>query len=87
MDSFLLSVSKAIGTFLKVKNVEALHNDMKNDMVNAELPDLAGAFALRCGSWLSPMSGASRQRYHGGRRCFKRCDFHWWKLPCKRLFG
>lgn len=43
VDSFLLSAMKAIGTFLKVKNVEALQKDLKNDMVNVELLDLAGS--------------------------------------------
>lgn len=87
VDSFLLSAMKAIGTFLKVKNVEALQKDLKNDMVNAELSTRPCWLTLRCGSWLSPASGASSRRYHGGWRCLKRCDFHWWNLPRKNFFG
>ena len=46
MDSFLLSAKKAIGTFLKVKNVEALQKDLKNDMINAEYSTLLARAAL-----------------------------------------
>ena len=55
MISGFLSLSvKTLGTFVRIKDPEALHNELKNDFViKKELSSLSGAIALGCGRLLA----------------------------------
>ena len=50
IDSFLTLSTKALGLVVKIKDPEALKNELKNDyIIEKELPLLSGSLALRCG--------------------------------------
>ena len=50
IDSFLALSTKALGLVVKIKDPEALKNELKNDyIISKELSTLSGALALRCG--------------------------------------
>ena len=50
IDSFLAFSTKALGLVVKLKNPEALRNELKNDyIISKELFTLSGGLALRCG--------------------------------------
>ena len=50
IDSFLSFTTKALGMVVKLKDPEALKNELKNDYIIAkELSILSGSLALRCG--------------------------------------
>ena len=50
IDSFLSFTTKALGLVVKLKDPEALKNELKNDYIIAkELSILSGGLALRCG--------------------------------------
>ena len=54
IDSFLTFSTKALGLFVKLKDPEALKNELKNDYIIAkELSTLTGSLALRCGRLLA----------------------------------
>ena len=54
IDSFLAFSTKALGWVVKLKDVEALQNELKNDYIIAkELSSLSGNIALRCGRLLA----------------------------------
>lgn len=50
MESFLsLTNTKALGMIVKIKYVDALQNELKNDnIITKKMPALAGGLALRC---------------------------------------
>ena len=53
-DSFLTFSTKALGWVVKLKDVEALQNELKNDyIITKELSNLSGNIALRCGRLLA----------------------------------
>jgi len=53
VDSFLSLYTRAVGTFVPIKDVEALQNDLKKDyVITKELSTLVGSLALRCGRLL-----------------------------------
>ena len=54
IDSFLALSTKALGLVVKLKDPEALKNELKNDYIIAkELSTLSGGLALRCGRLLA----------------------------------
>ena len=54
IDSFLALSTKALGWVVKLKDPEALKNELKNDYIIAkELSTLSGGLALRCGRLLA----------------------------------
>ena len=54
IDSFLTFSTKALGLVVKLKDTEALQNELKNDyIITKELSNLSGNIALRCGRWLA----------------------------------
>ena len=54
IDSFLTFCTKALGCFVKLKDAEALQNELKNDyIITKELSNLSGIIALRCGRLLA----------------------------------
>ena len=54
IDSFLSFSTKALGLVVKLKDVEALQNELKNDyIITKELSNLSGNIALRCGRLLA----------------------------------
>ena len=54
IDSFLAFSTKALGLVVKLKDPEALKNELKNDHIIAKEPSLlSGALALRCGRLLA----------------------------------
>ena len=54
IESFLSFSTKALGLVVKLKDPEALKNELKNDYIIAkELSLLSGALALRCGRLLA----------------------------------
>ena len=53
-DSFLTFSTKALGWVVKLKDPEALQNELKNDyIITKELSNLSGNIALRCGRLLA----------------------------------
>ena len=54
IDSFLAFTTKALGLVVKLKDPEALKNELKNDyIISKELSTLSGSLALRCGRFLA----------------------------------
>ena len=54
IDSFLVFATKALGLVVKIKDPEALKNELKNDyIITKELSTLSGRLALRCGRLLA----------------------------------
>ena len=54
IESFLSFSTKALGLLVKLKDVEALQNELKNDyIITKELCNLSGNLALRCGRLLA----------------------------------
>ena len=54
IDSFLAFSTKARGLVVKLKDPEALKNELKNDdIITKELSTLSGSLALRCGRLLA----------------------------------
>ena len=54
IDSFLAFSTKALGLVVKLKDTEALQNEVKNDyIITKELSNLSGNIALRCGRLLA----------------------------------
>ena len=53
IDSFLSFATKALGIVVRLKDTEALHNELKNDYITKELSNLSGKVALRCGRMLA----------------------------------
>ena len=54
IDSFLSFSTKALGWVVKLKDVDALHNELKNDyIITKEMSTLSGGLALRCGRLLA----------------------------------
>ena len=54
IDSFLLFSTKALNLVVKLKDAEALQNELKNDyIITKELSNIPGNLALRCGRLLA----------------------------------
>ena len=54
IDSFLAFSTKALGLVVKLKDPEALKNELKNDyIISKELSTLSGGLALKCGHLLA----------------------------------
>ena len=54
IDSFLTFSTKVLGFVVKLKDAEALQNQLKNDyIITKELSNLSGNIALRCGRLLA----------------------------------
>ena len=54
IDSFLTFSTKALGCVVKLKDAEALHNELKNDyIITKELYNISGNISLRCGRFLA----------------------------------
>ena len=54
IDSFLSFSTKALGWVVKIKDADALHNELKNDyIITKEMSMLSGGLALRCGRLLA----------------------------------
>ena len=59
MDSFIFVATKAVGLFVKIKDIEAYQKELRNDyIINKELSTLAGQLAFTCGKALSVASAA-----------------------------
>ena len=57
IESFLAFSTKALSLVVKLKNAEALKNELKNDyIIKKELSNLSGSIALRFGSFLAVAS-------------------------------
>ena len=58
IDSFLSISTKALGWVVKIKDVDALQNELKNDyIITKEMSTLSGGLALRCGHLLAVANG------------------------------
>ena len=54
IESFLAFSTKALSLVVKLKDVESLQNELKNDyIITKELSNLSGNIALRCGRLLA----------------------------------
>ena len=54
IESFLSFSTKALGWVVKIKDVDALQNELKNDyIITKEMSTLSGGLALRCGRLLA----------------------------------
>ena len=54
IDSFLSFSTKALGWVVKIKDADALQNELKNDyIITKEMSSLSGCLALRCGRLLA----------------------------------
>ena len=54
IEGFLAFATKALGSIVKLRDTEALHNELKNDyIVTKELSSLSGSLALKCGRFLA----------------------------------
>ena len=54
IDSFLSFSTKALGWVVKIKDADALHNELKNDyIITKEMSTLSGGLALKCGRLLA----------------------------------
>ena len=54
IDSFLCFTTKALGLVVKVKDADALKNELKNNyIITKEMSELSGGLALRCGRMLA----------------------------------
>ena len=54
IDSFLSFSTKALGWVVKIKDADALHNELKNDyIITKEMSTLSGGLALGCGRLLA----------------------------------
>ena len=54
IESFLSLSTKALGCVVKIKDVDALQNELKNDyIITKEMSTLSGGLALRCGRLLA----------------------------------
>ena len=54
IEGFLSFAIKALGFAVKIKDTDALQNDLKNDyIITKELSELSGGVALRCGRMLA----------------------------------
>jgi len=50
IESFLSLATKALGLVVKMKDADALKNELKNDyIITKEMSELSGGLALRCG--------------------------------------
>ena len=59
IESFLTLATKAVGMFVRVKEADALQNELKNYyIITKELSAVAGCLALRCG-WLLAVANAA----------------------------
>ena len=52
IESFLSFSTKALSLVVKLKDTEALQNELKNDYITKELSNISGNLALRCGRLL-----------------------------------
>ena len=65
IDSFLALSTKALGLVVKLKDPEALKNELKNDYIIAkELSLLSGGLALRCGRLIALANSVSISAKH-----------------------
>ena len=54
IESFLSLTTKALSMVVRLKDVDALQNELKNDyIITKELSELSGGIALRCGRLLA----------------------------------
>ena len=53
IESFLSFSTKALSLVVRLKDTEALQNELKNDYITKELSNLSGNLALRCGRLLA----------------------------------
>ena len=54
IESFLSLTTKALGLGVKIKDIDALKNELKNDyIITKEMSELSGGLALRCGRLLA----------------------------------
>ena len=54
IECFLSFSIKALGLVVKIKDVDALHNELKNDcIITKDMSTLSGGLALRCGRLLA----------------------------------
>ena len=54
IDSFLCFATKALSLAVKIKDTDALKNELKNDyIITKEMSELSGVLALKCGRLLA----------------------------------
>ena len=54
IETILQFATKALGCVVKLKDLDALQNELKNDyIITLELSNLTGSIARRCGRWLA----------------------------------
>ena len=54
IESILTLTTKALGLVVRLKDTEALKNELRNDyIISKELSNISGSFALRCGRFLA----------------------------------
>jgi len=54
IESFLSFTTKALGLVVKIKDTDALKNELKNDyIITKEMSELSGGLGLRCGRLLA----------------------------------
>jgi len=59
IESFLTLAPRAVGMFVRIKDVDALQNELKKDyIITKELSALAGGLALSCGRLLAVANAA-----------------------------
>ena len=65
IESFLLFSTKALSLVVRLKDTEALQNELKNDyIITKELTNLSGNLALRCGRFLAVANAFSITAKH-----------------------
>ena len=58
INSFLMFFRKALNMLVKIRDVDTLQNELKNDyIITKELSDLSGGIVLRCGRLLAVANG------------------------------
>ena len=59
MIAFCFFFTKALGLVVKIKDTEALKNELKNDyVITKELSNISGNISLRFGRWLAVADAA-----------------------------
>jgi len=59
IDSFIFLATKAVGMYLKIKDIDAYQKELRNNyIINKELSNLAGSLALKCGRFLAAANAA-----------------------------
>ena len=63
IDSFLTLSTKALGWVVKIKDIDALQNELKNDyIITKEMSTLSGGLALRCSRYVISVCAVCKKK-------------------------